>query len=221
MKSLILSVVVAALIFAAPSAFAQDHKDDAHGGGHPASGAHGGGHAAVAQHAAPARAATSHVTHTGGMNREMMATPTQSHRTMKTTTSHGAAAQTRANNNNRNNTRNSSNNNSNNRTYSNNNARGGTNGPANFNRRNVTAQHHYHYSSGAYRGPSGYSYRRWSYGEMLPSIYWGRSYWIGDYYDYGLSEPPPGCVWVRYGDDAVLIDEDSGEILEVVYGQFY
>lgn len=98
--------------------------------------------------------------------------------------------------------------------------RGNAHVTVNFNRRNVTASHHYHYRGGAYHGPSGYSYRRWTFGMTLPSIYWANNYWIDDYYDYGLAPPPPGCVWVRYGDDAVLIDESSGEILEVVYDQF-
>jgi Ni/Co efflux regulator RcnB len=91
----------------------------------------------------------------------------------------------------------------------------------NFNRRNISARHHYHYRGGDYRGPNGYSYRRWTYGEDLPSIYFVQDYWITDYSDYGLQDPPYGCTWVRYGDDALLIDEDTGEILEVVYGQFY
>lgn len=91
---------------------------------------------------------------------------------------------------------------------------------ANFNRRNVTASHHYRYRGGAYSGPSGYSYRRWSYGQVLPSIYISQNYWISDYEDYGLQDPPPGTVWVRYGDDALLIDQYTGEILEVVYDQF-
>ena len=91
----------------------------------------------------------------------------------------------------------------------------------NFNRRNVSASHQYHYSGGGYHGPSGYSYRRWSYGESLPSIYFSQNYWIGDYGSYGLAPPPGGAVWVRYGPDALLIDESTGEILETVYGQFY
>lgn len=231
MRSLIITVA-AALIFAASSAFAApDHKDGDHG--RPAGGSHGDGHAAQGQ------TSPSHVTHTGGMsggmhggmsggmNGGMHGTAMQSHGTTNTTASHGAVfnAPTGGNSHNRNATRNYGNNgnnnysNNNNRNYNNNSNRGG--GRANFNRRNVTAQHHYHYRGGDYRGPSGYNYRRWAYGEMLPSIYWGRDYWIDDYYDYGLADPPPGCVWVRYGNDAVLIDEDSGEILEVVYDQFY
>ena len=34
-------------------------------------------------------------------------------------------------------------------------------------------------------------------------------------------DPPYGYVWVRYGDDALLVDVDTGEILRVVYGVFY
>jgi Ni/Co efflux regulator RcnB len=90
-----------------------------------------------------------------------------------------------------------------------------------FNRRNIHAQHHYRYRGGSWRWPHGYSYRRWSFGMTLPSIFWANNYWIDDYYDYGLGAPPPGTVWVRYGDDAILIDRYTGEILEVVYGQFY
>jgi len=90
-----------------------------------------------------------------------------------------------------------------------------------FDRRNVTAHHHYRYRGNSWRWPSGYSYRRWTFGMTLPSLFWGSNYWINDYYDYGLGAPPPGTVWVRYGNDAILIDRYSGEILEVVYDQFY
>ena len=36
-----------------------------------------------------------------------------------------------------------------------------------------------------------------------------------------LDPPPPGTVWVRYGNDALLIDRYSGEVIQVVYGIFY
>ena len=124
-----------------------------------------------------------------------------------------------ANNNNRGGNNNRGNNNGNNGIFG---AGGhGSHVTINFNRRNVTASHHYRYRGGAYRGPSGYSYRRWTYGQTFPSIYFTQNYWISDYEDYGLAYPPDGAVWVRYGNDAILVDEDSGEILEVVYDQFY
>jgi Ni/Co efflux regulator RcnB len=78
-----------------------------------------------------------------------------------------------------------------------------------------------HFRVGAYHGPRDYRYRRWTFGEWLPSIYFGRNYWLMDFEDYGLAPPPPGCVWVRYGPDALLIDEYTGEIIQVDYGVFY
>jgi Ni/Co efflux regulator RcnB len=72
-----------------------------------------------------------------------------------------------------------------------------------------------------YRRPPGYYARRWSWGQVLPSFFWTRDYWLTDYYDYDLPPPPFGAIWVRVGDDALLIDQDSGEIIEVEYGIFY
>jgi Ni/Co efflux regulator RcnB len=86
-------------------------------------------------------------------------------------------------------------------------------------RKNITAHHRYH--NGTYDAPQGYSYHRYSYGDRLPGGYFGRDFWILDFADYGLGAPPDGYVWVRYGPDAVLIDEDTGEIVEIVYNQFY
>ncbi len=89
---------------------------------------------------------------------------------------------------------------------------------ASFNR-NITAQHRYR--SGSYNGPQGYSYHRYAYGDDLPQQYYANNFWIADYVDFGLLSPPDGYVWVRYGPDAILIDEDTGEIVQVVYNQFY
>jgi len=77
------------------------------------------------------------------------------------------------------------------------------------------------YSLGRYVRPHGWYERSWSYGETLPSIFWSRNYWIDDYWMFGLTIPPYDCQWVRYGDDALLINADSGDILQVVYGLFY
>jgi Ni/Co efflux regulator RcnB len=48
-----------------------------------------------------------------------------------------------------------------------------------------------------------------------------QDYWLTDFYDFGLTPPPPGTVWVRYGDDALLIDEYNGEVIQVAYNVFY
>jgi len=85
--------------------------------------------------------------------------------------------------------------------------------------RSYRPSHRYH--APRYRRPHGWYYRRWSFGDFLPSLFWSNQYWIGNYGLYDLPPPPPGAVWVRYGDDALLIDRYSGEVIDVVYGIFY
>ena len=72
-----------------------------------------------------------------------------------------------------------------------------------------------------YHRPHGWYYQRWTFGMILPSLFWSRDYWINDYWQFGLDDPPYGYVWVRYGDDAVLVDVESGRILRVVYDLYY
>ena len=72
-----------------------------------------------------------------------------------------------------------------------------------------------------YRRPSGWYEHRWSFGEFLPRAFWARDYWLVDFAAYDLPPPPYGAVWVRVGNDALLVDEDSGEVITVEYGVFY
>ena len=77
------------------------------------------------------------------------------------------------------------------------------------------------FRSGNYRAPQGYRTRHWTYGERLPSTYFLRNYWITNFLTYGLFAPPSDLIWVRVGNDALLIDRDSGDIVQVRYGVFY
>lgn len=85
-------------------------------------------------------------------------------------------------------------------------------------------QHNYRaartYHIGPYRRPAGWTAHRWAYGEILPRAYWAPQYLIGDYWLFGLEVPPVGYEWVRDGNDALLIDVNTGEILQVEYGVF-
>jgi Ni/Co efflux regulator RcnB len=72
-----------------------------------------------------------------------------------------------------------------------------------------------------YRRPAGWYDHRWRFGEFLPSAFWARDYWLVDFEAYDLPPPPYGAVWVRVGNDALLVDEESGEIITVAYGIFY
>jgi Ni/Co efflux regulator RcnB len=77
-----------------------------------------------------------------------------------------------------------------------------------------------------YRSPSRYHYPRgyrssyWSIGLILPSAYYAPSYYV-DYRYYGLSAPPWGCHWVRVENDVLLIDIQTGEVVDILYGFFY
>jgi Ni/Co efflux regulator RcnB len=71
-----------------------------------------------------------------------------------------------------------------------------------------------------YQGPSGFAYHQWHHGDRLPREYYARDYWLTDFLTFGLFAPPEGLVWVRYGDDALLIDEETGEVIQVRYNVF-
>jgi len=86
-------------------------------------------------------------------------------------------------------------------------------------RLNVQATRRFHSSN--YLQPAGYQSRHWGYGERLPRSYFARNYWITDFSMFGLFAPPTDLIWVRVGDDALLIDRYSGDIVQVDYGVFY
>jgi Ni/Co efflux regulator RcnB len=73
---------------------------------------------------------------------------------------------------------------------------------------------------GPYHRPSGWVAHRWAYGQILPRTYFGASYLIADYWLFALEVPPAGYEWVRDDTDALLVNTDSGEILQVEYGVF-
>ena len=66
-----------------------------------------------------------------------------------------------------------------------------------------------------YRRPNGWYDHRWTFGEFLPSAFWARDYWLSDFGAYDLPPPPYGATWVRVGTDALLVDQDSGEVITV------
>lgn len=86
-------------------------------------------------------------------------------------------------------------------------------------RRNFNAPRRF--DVGVYRWRDGYSYRRYRYGQRLPRYFFARDFWLVNFFEYGLFAPPSGYVWVRYGPDALLIDEYTGEIIQVRYNMFY
>jgi hypothetical protein len=73
---------------------------------------------------------------------------------------------------------------------------------------------------GIYYDPFGYGYRSFDIGYRLMPAYFGDQYWI-DPALYGLPYPPPGAQWVRYWNDAVLVDMYSGEVIDVIRDFFW
>ena len=76
------------------------------------------------------------------------------------------------------------------------------------------------YKVGPYHRPAGWVTRHWGYGDRLPRAYWASQYLLADYWLFGLEVPPVDFEWVRVGDDALLIDTHTGEVLQAEYGVF-
>jgi len=69
--------------------------------------------------------------------------------------------------------------------------------------------------------PHGWAYRRWGIGMALPPIFLAQTYWYADWAALGLPPPQAGFQWVRYGPDLLLVDLNTGQVVDVVYGVFY
>jgi Ni/Co efflux regulator RcnB len=68
------------------------------------------------------------------------------------------------------------------------------------------------------QAPGGWrGYRRMGRGGHLPAYWMGGGFRIPDYLSWGLAAPPAGYFWVRYYDDAVLVDE-RGDVWDSVSG---
>ena len=92
---------------------------------------------------------------------------------------------------------------------------------------------HFRYDGGRYYGrerfqisfyvmPRGFAYRNWRVGEYLSYSYYDRArYDLDNYWSYDLYDPPYWAHWVRVGNDALLIDFDTREVIDVVYDLFY
>jgi Ni/Co efflux regulator RcnB len=71
---------------------------------------------------------------------------------------------------------------------------------------------------GGMQAPGGWgSYRRPSRGHSLPNYWMQSNFRIPDYYSFGLRQPGNGYFWVRYYDDAVLVD-GGGRVWDSVSG---
>ena len=82
-------------------------------------------------------------------------------------------------------------------------------------------RHHSIFRIGFYYDPFGYSYRRFGIGSFLYPNYYQSNYWINDPWQYRLPPAYGPYRWVRYHNDALLIDTWTGEVVDVIYGFFW
>lgn len=74
---------------------------------------------------------------------------------------------------------------------------------------------------GVYFDPFGWGYQRFGIGWRMWPSYYDQSYWLNDAYMYNLPYAPWPYVWVRYYDDAVLVNVFTGQVADVVYDFFW
>jgi Ni/Co efflux regulator RcnB len=72
-----------------------------------------------------------------------------------------------------------------------------------------------------YEGPRGYSYRRFYRGYTLDPFFYDQQYWIDDPYQYRLPEAYGPYRWVRYYNDALLVNIYTGEVEDVINDFFW
>ena len=91
----------------------------------------------------------------------------------------------------------------------------------NFGRRfNFRGRSYFAVRAPRFQYPRGWSYRRWTVGTLLPLLFLAEPYYV-DYEWLGLPPPPLGSRWVRYGSDALLVNQYTGRVEDAVYGVFY
>jgi len=71
-----------------------------------------------------------------------------------------------------------------------------------------------------YRYPHGYAYRAYHPHDRFPFALLIAPYFITDFGIYNLPPPGPSLQWVRYGPDALLVDTNTGDVVDVAYGVF-
>ncbi|MFM6950105.1 MAG: RcnB family protein [Novosphingobium sp.] len=78
------------------------------------------------------------------------------------------------------------------------------------------------FRGGLYYAPyRNYSYRRLNIGFFLDSLFYSNRYWITDPWQYRLPDVYGPYRWVRYYDDALLVNTYTGEVADVIYAFFW
>ena len=79
-----------------------------------------------------------------------------------------------------------------------------------------------HYRIGRYYSPyRDWNYRRLSIGFSLWPLFYSERYWINDPWQYRLPDVYGPYRWVRYYEDALLVDVTTGQVVDVIENFFW
>lgn len=90
-----------------------------------------------------------------------------------------------------------------------------------YNWRNYRDHNRSIFRLGNYYDPYGWGYRRFSIGFSIGSGYYGSNYWLDDPWMYRLPATYGPYRWVRYYDDALLVNIYSGQVVDVINNFFW
>jgi hypothetical protein len=77
------------------------------------------------------------------------------------------------------------------------------------------------YQLGRYFDPYGWTYRRFAVGYSLRPYYYRSRYWLDDPWMYRLPPAYGSYRWVRYYDDALLVNVRTGFVGDVIHNFFW
>ena len=82
-------------------------------------------------------------------------------------------------------------------------------------------RHRSRFRLGLYYDPFGWDYLRYGIGWRLWPSYYGSSFWLNDPWQYRLPRAYGPYRWIRYYDDALLVNIYTGEVVDVIYDFFW
>lgn len=74
---------------------------------------------------------------------------------------------------------------------------------------------------GRYFDPYGWNYRRFSIGLNLSPSYYGSNFWLNDPWQYRLPPAYGPYRWVRYYNDALLVNIYTGQVVDLIHNVFW
>lgn len=88
--------------------------------------------------------------------------------------------------------------------------------------RNYRTQYRYIYSPGRYYAPyNNYYYRTMLVGSYLDTGFYGNRYWLNDPWEYRLPAAYGPYRWIRYFDDALLVNIHTGMVVDSIRNFFW